>query len=498
MNQIYTCEDTNKMRLDAFLAQQADISRVQAKKAIDEGLCLVRGAKVKPNYKVQKDDTVSYTQILVNSELEAEEGHLEILYRDNDYVIINKPPNLTVHPSPSQESGTLVHILLSHFPSLKEMEGLRPGIVHRIDKDTSGILVIALHDKARRALSESFAQRQVHKEYLALVHNIPKDGQGQVIDLPIGRHESQKTKMAVSKNGKNALTEFKVIHADTRRNYALLGVRIHTGRTHQIRVHLSHSGLPLWGDKTYTAKILKPIPSALQGVAKRQMLHAWKISFIQPITNEEISITCDIPQDMQMCLDRLKAQTKKYIVTGNAGSGKSLILQFAKEAGYPIFSADAYVSSLYQKDAAGTFLLSRTFGEEILGKDGAIDKKILSEHMQEEESRKKIEKIIHPLVYKAMEEFFEKCVEEVHVKAFAEIPLYFESGAVDNQYTTLCVWTEEDIRHKRLQERGWSEDSISFFDNLQFSSEEKKQLSDICLENSTTIDDLKKIFENTI
>ncbi len=480
-NILFLCEDSKKLRLDAFLAERAEISRAQAKKAIESGLCLVNNKEVKADYKVKRNDEIAYNPFVSKCELEAEAGDLDILYQDDDYVIINKSPNLTVHPAASQESGTLVNILLSHFPALREMEGERPGIVHRIDKDTSGIIVIALHDKARRTLSDLFSLREVKKEYLALVHNVPKCEQE--IELPIGRHESQKTKMAVKKNGKYALTDFSIISSNIPKNYALLSVRIHTGRTHQIRVHLSHIGFPLWGDKSYTARIIKPIPQMLQNIAKRQMLHAWKIAFTQPLTNKEISIECPIPEDMAYCLKRLEEETQKFIVTGNPCSGKSTFLSKMAEEGYPTFSADAYVKALYKKDGAGTFLLSRIFGEEILNNDNGIDKSKLSLLMQEEEKRLRVEKAIHPLVIRAMHEFFEKCDEEAQEKCYAEIPLYFETlSKEEHNYQTICVWIDEETRQERLKARGWSEEQIAFFDNLQLSPEEKKNLADVCIE----------------
>ncbi len=493
---LYTCEDNKKQRLDAFIAERADISRAQAKKTIESGLCLVNEKEVKADYKVKRNDIVSYTEDVLKCELEAEAGDLDIIYQDNDYVIINKPPNLTVHPASSQEDGTLVNILLGHFPSMREMEGLRPGIVHRIDKDTSGILVIALHDKARRALSDLFANREVKKEYLALVHNVPQ--LEQVIELPIGRHETNKTKMAVKKNGKYALTEYNTLLADTSRNFALLAVRIHTGRTHQIRVHLSHTGFPLWGDKAYQARLTKEIPSSLKEIAQRQMLHAWKINFIQPLSGEEIDITCPMPDDMNYCIERLQSKTEKYIVTGNTGVGKSLLINYAKEKGYPTFSADSYVQELYEKDGAGTFLLSRIFGVDILTSTGAIDKDILSELIKDDEKRQRIEKIVHPLVYKAMVNFFEKCEEKAVAKAFAEIPLYFETtsssviDSEDNNYKTICVYTDEKIRKERLYARSWSDEKIDFFDSLQLSPKDKKSLANIAIENSSTKEDFYK------
>lgn len=479
-----------KQRLDAFLALKADISRSMAKKAIELGNCLVNEEEVKPDYKVRLNDCISYTPLIISNSLEAEEGELNILYQDDDYIIINKPPNLTVHPSPSQETNTLVHLLINHFPSIAQMEGQRPGIVHRIDKDTSGILIIALHDKARRAITELFATREVHKEYLALVHNVPQ--REQTIELPIGRHETVKTKMAVKKSGKYALTDFKILHADTERNYALLAVRIHTGRTHQIRVHLSHIGLPLWGDKLYTSKVIKEVPASLKDRAKRQMLHAWKISFVQPLTHKEINIVCPPPEDMQDCIQMLRTKTQKYIITGNPASGKSTVLNVFKELGYPTFSADAYVQELYKKNNAGTFLLHRLLGDSILTKEKEVDKQALFEYMQVEETRKKIEALIHPLVYRAMFEFFQKHENNIEKKVFAEVPLYFESTTESNkEYKVITVWTKEDICAKRLASRN-NKALYSFLNALHLSAEEKRAKADICIENSGTLEELKE------
>ncbi len=491
----FTIEEDAKLRLDAFLAQNLQISRAQATKAILSSSCLVNSKEVKRNYILKYGDIVEYTAQAERNELIPEEGDLDILYQDNDYVIINKPPNLTVHPAPSQEEGTLVHILLKHFPQMQEMEGLRPGIVHRIDKDTSGIIVIALHDMARRALSELFELREVHKEYIALVHNTPpKEG---LIDLPIGRHEKYKTKMAVTSEskGKHALTEYQVIHADKERNYALLAVKIHTGRTHQIRVHFSHAGYPLLGDKLYTAKINKPLPKAISNYATRQMLHASKICFTQPLTGKEIEITCPMPEDMKKCLEKLKSKLKRTILTGSVGSGKSSALKIYNSMGYSTFSADEYVKSLYEADGAGTFLLYRLFGDDILNAQNGIDKAKLFTLMQEEENKIKIEKILHPLVFRAMQDFFVECEEKGEDIAFAEIPLYFESTLFTQEekkkYKVITFFTEDNIRKERLLKRNVNKEILAVLDSWQMPIEEKKKKADYTIDNSKDFEDLE-------
>ncbi len=494
---IFSCEHIrlqDKIRLDAFLAEKAEISRAQASKAIENGFCLVNGEKAKKDYKVRKTDSISYVAEVINNELLAEEGTLDILYQDDDYVIINKPPNLTVHPATSQTEGTLVHILLSHFPQLREMEGDRPGIVHRIDKDTSGILVIALHDKARRALAELFECREVHKEYLALVHNItPLEG---TIEHPIGRHESNKTKMAVKKNGRSAYSEYRVIKQNKDRNYSLLAVKIHTGRTHQIRVHLSYEGYPLMGDKVYFAKINKEIPTAFKGIAQRQMLHAWKIAFTQPLTHEQVEITCPLPKDMKDVLELLEHKTEKFIITGNLVAGKTTVLEYLKELGYPTFSADGYVRELYSQTGDGTFLLRRVFGEEIIPQDAGVDKEVLFKLLQNPENKEKVEKIIHPLVEKEMLAFFANCEERGLKKAFAEIPAYFESvnfnSEARNEYKVICVTVDPQARANRLKSRNIDAERASIIGSWQMPQDEKMQKCDILIENSGTLEELKE------
>ncbi|MEG6594176.1 RluA family pseudouridine synthase, partial [Desulfovibrio sp. 1188_IL3213] len=255
--------------------------------------CTVDGLPEKrPAAKVHMGQAVILNLPEHQGSLQPEEGHLELLWQDAHLVVCNKPAGLTVHPCPSCPEQTLVQRLLGRFPQLSRLEGQRPGIVHRLDKDTSGLLVVALTESDRLTLSEAFAERQVHKEYLALVSGLPPL-EGQCRE-PLGRHPTAKIKMAVvpeNRGGRQAFTEWRRLWSTDDNSVSLLAVRIHTGRTHQIRVHMAHMGHPLLGDRLYA-------PKAVQDMAPRQMLHAWRLNFTHPASGEDMRFTCPPPQDM--------------------------------------------------------------------------------------------------------------------------------------------------------------------------------------------------------
>ncbi|MDD4178441.1 MAG: RluA family pseudouridine synthase [Candidatus Margulisbacteria bacterium] len=289
-------------RLDLFLSliTELDVSRSHVKKLIEDGQVTVNGQAAEPSYKIKNDDRV---KIVIppppeNATL-PENIPLNIIFEDNDVIVINKPKGLVVHPAPGNRSGTLVNALLAHCDHLATVGApLRPGIVHRLDKDTSGVLVVAKTDQAYRSLIKQIKDRTVEKTYLALVHGTLKNNSG-IIDARIGRHPVQRMKMAViertggksqGSRGRDALTTYKVIKRAAK--YSLLEVKIKTGRTHQIRVHLSHLGHPVVGDQTYGKK-------RDEFNAAGQLLHAYKLSFNHPTTGERVEFKAEMPDEMK-------------------------------------------------------------------------------------------------------------------------------------------------------------------------------------------------------
>lgn len=288
------------LRLDRAIRDALDggtVSRETLKKAISDGLCLVEGSVVtQPSRKVLPGQSVTITLPPAEGSLRAEQGDLDVLYEDESIVVCNKPAGLTVHPCPSCPGGTLIQRLASRYPSLLAMEGQRPGIVHRIDKDTSGLLVAAKNDFAHLALSAQLADHTMARTYEAVVCGNLREDAG-TVDAPIGRHPTDRKRMAVTqKNARRAVTHWSVI---ARYNgYTHIRCELETGRTHQIRVHMAHIGHPLLGDLVYGHK--RP-EKGLSG----QCLHARALRFLHPRTGELVTFTCPLPDYFQDVLARL-------------------------------------------------------------------------------------------------------------------------------------------------------------------------------------------------
>lgn len=287
-------------RLDSYLAAlPLDISRARWQKMIKDGQVLRNGKPAKPGMVLQKEDVIAY-QIPPDEplQLEAENIPLDIIYEDQDLLVVNKPQGMVVHPAAGNYHGTLVNALLYGVKDLSGINGvIRPGIVHRIDKDTSGLLVVAKNDRAHLALSEQLKDHTMARVYYAIVHGVMGEPGG-VIDAPIGRHTVQRKKMAVdTKNGKPAITHYRVLERFSQ--YSLLELKLETGRTHQIRVHLSYLGNPVAGDPVYGPK---KNPLGLAG----QALHAKEISFVHPTSGEKMSFRCDLPVYFEDLLERLR------------------------------------------------------------------------------------------------------------------------------------------------------------------------------------------------
>lgn len=305
MKELEVIEQVNK-RIDAYMAEKyEDISRVAIQRLIETGKILVNGKKVKASYKVQVNDKITMEEEkAVEIELKVQDIPVEIIYEDRDIIVVNKPKGMVVHPANGNPDGTLVNAIMSICKdSLSGIGGeIRPGIVHRLDKDTSGILIVAKNDKAHINLSEQIKEHKVKKTYIALVKGIVKENNA-TINMPIGRSEKDRKKMAVTKKGKEAITHFKVLKRYDK--YTLLEINIETGRTHQIRVHLSQIGYPIVGDEVYSK-------GKNEWNIKGQCLHAKSLDFKHPITNEDMHLEAKIPQYFKKILEELKEREKEY------------------------------------------------------------------------------------------------------------------------------------------------------------------------------------------
>ena len=287
-----------KARLDVIAAEMGESSRSQAAKWIEQGLCRVNEiVRSKPGYGVAPGDNVELTvPDPVELTVEKEDIPLEILYEDEDVAVVNKPCGMVVHPAPGNETGTLVNALLYAMDDLSGIGGVkRPGIVHRLDKDTSGLLMIAKNDQAHESLSEQLRERTMDKRYLAVVDGEMKEPSGR-IEQPVARSKKDRKKMAIDPEGRYALTEWTL--KENLRGAALLEVHILTGRTHQIRVHMQSIHHPVAGDPIYGMK---------NGVkAPRLMLHAWRLSFTHPRTGERLSFCAEPPEAFVRTVEKLR------------------------------------------------------------------------------------------------------------------------------------------------------------------------------------------------
>lgn len=291
-------DNDNEDRLDLFLAEELEgISRSTIQKLISNGNITVNDRLKKASYILKDGD-----QVLVNIpeekpiEILPENLPLDILYEDEDIAVVNKAQDIVVHPAPGNYNKTLVNALLYHIDSLSMANGIiRAGIVHRLDKDTSGLLVIAKNEFAHEKLVKQFKDRTVLKEYITLVHNNVREDEG-IIKKPIGRNPKDRKKMAVVANGKEAITTYKVIKRYN--NYSLLRVGLHTGRTHQIRVHMAQMNHPIVGDPVYSK-------ARNEFKVDRQLLHAYKIGFVHPRRDEYMEFKKDIPKEFKDIIDKL-------------------------------------------------------------------------------------------------------------------------------------------------------------------------------------------------
>lgn len=291
--------DTNGERIDAYLARVSpDLSRSRIQRLLQEGQILLDGKPARPSGKVSSGQTIALViPPPVESELTPQEMPLEIVYEDDDLLVINKPAGLVVHPAPGHPDLTLANALRARYPDLSIGGALRPGLVHRLDKDTSGLMVVAKNDAAMASLVSQMGEsetgdRRMKKEYLALVWGSPPE-RG-TIDAPIGRHPKDRKRQAVAPDGKPAQTDFETLQRFERT--ALVLARLRTGRTHQIRVHFSSLGYPIVGDPLYGGR------AGSLGL-DRQFLHAFRLGFLSPSSGEYIQFEASLPRELQAVLD---------------------------------------------------------------------------------------------------------------------------------------------------------------------------------------------------
>ena len=296
--QVTVAEEQKSERIDKFVAEiNSEWSRSQVQQWIKDDVVTVNGKSVKVNYKVKENDEITVTiPDPEELDIQAEDMSLEIYYEDADVLVVNKPRGMVVHPAPGHTSGTLVNGLMHHCTDLSGINGvMRPGIVHRIDKDTSGLLMVAKNDVAHESLVNQLVAKTVTRRYKAIVHGVIPHDKG-TIDAPIGRDKKERQSMTVDENGKNAVTHFQVL--ERFKDFTLVECRLETGRTHQIRVHMKYIGYPLAGDPKYGPKKTLDMNG--------QALHAGILGFDHPRTGEYIQFEAPIPEVFEETLNILR------------------------------------------------------------------------------------------------------------------------------------------------------------------------------------------------
>lgn len=476
-------------RLDVLLSTALpQYSRAQIKKAVKHDQCRVNDKVVSsPACKVDAGAEIVITIQDAQTQLTPSNEALTVLWHDHQLAAIVKPANLTVHPCPSCAEETLVHRLLSTFPQLAAQGGDRPGIVHRLDKNTTGIMLIGLTEQSRLDLAKAFAERLVQKKYLALVSgNPPSQGK---CEAPVGRHPKIKTRMAVvpkSHGGREAFSQWQKLWQG--KECALLAVAISTGRTHQIRVHLAHLGWPILGDSLYA-------PAAVAALAPRQMLHAWQITVNYPNTEEKLHFCTPPPTDFLQCAMERGGKMLPVVVTGNEGCGKSLFCATLTKLGVPVVSADDIVGQLYSGKGDATEWIRDHMGEIVLNPDNSVNKQELFTALKTKPwLRPELEKVVHGLVLAKIEKFWQE--QDGKPLACAEIPLYFESslpGIMKPKPFVVGISCPTDIRIARIAaNRGWSAEKIATMESWQMPEAEKMARCDLVIMNNDTVDALEQ------
>ena len=493
-------EDDPRSRLDRFVLERfpgSEPSRSQIKGWINEGQVMVDGRPcLKPSQTL-----FAGQQVLINVSdsghkgPEPIRGEIEEVYKDEHILVLNKQAGVSVHPAPSLNEPTLVNYLLAAHPGLKNnFSGDRPGIVHRLDRDTSGLMVVALDEQSAGILSRSFHDREVVKDYLAIVAGCPEKVQGQ-IDYPLGRDPGSRIRMAVVDDGRQARTEYLVLYCGTGSKWSLVGLKIFTGRTHQIRVHMSRMGHPVLGDSLYGGKINRTWDfkeGPLSRLVKRQLLHSAGLGFNHPVSRQRLNFRKPPPKDFTRALLCMERGLQRVIITGAMGSGKSSVISILEKMGHPVFMADKCVAELYEPGRDGWRIIKNRFGDRFIdGDHQPVNRAKLTAAVLEDKSfLKELEHLVHPLVRHRLDEFWHE--HRAGRVAFAEVPLVFEAGMDQGCDYVVGVFCPDELRHKRLSEkRNMSGDDFLRFDRLQMSQASKISRCALVLDNYSHQNDLK-------
>ncbi len=496
-------EDESGQRLDRVLAARlADqsVSRGRVQAWISQGLALVDNVPAKnASQRVEAGQELVLTGepgASPDAALPPDHGPLPVLYEDEHLVVVDKPAGISTHPAPGEQGPTLAHRLVARWPDMAALDPARPGIVHRLDKPTTGVMAAVRTEAARLALSEAFAERRTIKHYLAIVHGRPGGYGGPdsgIIEEPIGRDPKSKVRMAVAvKGGRPARSDWQRLWTDPRGRMSLVAVRIHTGRTHQVRVHMAHLGHPLIGDDTYGPR------KHGQFSAPRVMLHALRLGLDHPITGEPLVFRAPVPKDMLDLLSQAARACLKVGVVGLAGSGKSSLMKFLEEQGAPVFRADDCVAELYGPGGDGAAMIQARFGGAYTAPDGSVDKRALLGAMLESETlRREVMDLVHPMVEHRAREFFaahEDAPAGFAPAAFAEVALLLEGGWPGRELVDAVagVWCPESLRTGVFREqRGLDPAVLAAFDSWQWPGPDKIRASQLVVDNSGSPGELR-------
>ncbi|KAB1443285.1 dephospho-CoA kinase [Pseudodesulfovibrio senegalensis] len=487
--QIQAGNEAYGMRLDKFwageLAEQG-VSRGRVRDWIESGHALVDGAaETRGKRKLAGTELLELAEPAdaVNPDApQPESGPLPVLFEDDCLLVIDKPAGLTTHPAPGCPDNTLVNRLLHHWPDIgadrSGMDPSRPGIVHRLDKGTSGLIAVARTEAARLTLASDFAERRVSKVYLAIVHGRPEPPAAD-IDAPMGRHPSIKTRMAVlPKGGREARSRYRTLWTDPLGRASLVAVRIFTGRTHQIRVHMAHVGHPLLGDTVYgDATRMETLAETMPDVtAERQMLHAFWLRIAHPESGETMRFLCEPPEDFMGVLRGLGRICLRVGLVGMPGCGKSTVLGVLRSMSIAVFSADECVAELYEPGHDGAEMIRGRFGGRYSLENGGVNKPSLFAAMLEDDAvRREVMDMVHPMVKHACEKFFEDHAHDC--LAVAEVPLLLEGGWHDDGVVDEVVYVDcpDELRTGPFREsRGLAPETLAAFDSWQWPAADKR------------------------